>query len=73
MYMYYVLIFTISTVNFELHFNVDHVIISPSTGSTATTAGERDYSLTCSSILFDPSHLPSDVPSPKQNFAIFLK
>ena len=46
------------------------MIISPSTGSTATTAGQRDYSLTCSVSLFDPSRLPSDVPSP--NFQWFL-
>ena len=52
------------TVNFGYRFNVDHVIISPSTGSTTTTAGKRDYSLNCSSTLFDPSRLPSDVPSP---------
>jgi hypothetical protein len=52
------------TVNFGLNFEVDQVTISPSPGSTATTAGERDYSLTCSSTLFDPDHLPSGVPSP---------
>ena len=40
------------------------MIISPSTGSTATTAGQRDYSLTCSVTLFEPSRLPSGVPSP---------
>ena len=57
--MYYV-----STVNFGFRFDVDHVIISPSTGSTTTTAGQRDYSLTCSVTLFQPSSLPSDVPSP---------
>ena len=50
--------------NFGYRFNVEHVIISPSTGSTATTVGETDYSLTCSSILFEPSSLPSGVPSP---------
>ena len=38
--------------------------ISPSTGSTDPTAGQRDYSLNCSSILFDPSRLPDNVPSP---------
>ena len=54
----------ISTVNFGYHYDVDHVIFSPSTGSTTTTAGERDYSLNCSSTLYDPSHLPSSVPSP---------
>ena len=43
---------------------------SSSTGSTATTAGQRDYSLTCSATLFDPSHLPSGVPFP--NFQWFL-
>ena len=50
--------------NFGFSFNVDHVTISPSTGCTATTAGERDYSLNCSVTLFDPHHLPSGVPSP---------
>ena len=50
--------------NFGFSFNVDHVMISPSTGSTATTAGERDYSLNCSATLFNPNHLPSGVPSP---------
>ena len=54
---------------FGFRYNVDHVIISPSTGSTATTAGEA-YSLTCSSTLYQPSRLPSDVPSP--NFQWFL-
>ena len=54
----------ISTVNFGFRFDVAHVTFSPSTGSTTTTAGQRDYSLTCSSTLFDPSRLPSDVPSP---------
>ena len=54
----------LSTVNFGFRFNVSHVIISPSTGSTATTAGQRDYSLTCSATLFQPSSLPSDAPSP---------
>ena len=49
--------------NFGFNFNVDHVIISPST-ATAARAGQRDYSLTCSSTLFQPSRLPSDVPSP---------
>ena len=51
------------TVNFGFRFNVDHVIISPSTGSTDATAGEAYY-LTCSATLFDPSRLPSGVPSP---------
>ena len=50
--------------NFGFRFNVDHVTISPSTGSTATTARQRDYSLTCSSTLFDPIPLPDNVPSP---------
>ena len=50
--------------NFGFRFDIDHVTISPSTGSTATTAGQRDYSLTCSATLFEPSHLPSGVPSP---------
>ena len=54
----------LSTVNFGLSFNVGHVILSPSTGSTATTAGETGYSLTCSSTLIDPSSLPSNIPSP---------
>ena len=54
----------ISIVNFGFRFNLDHVTFSPSTGSTATTAGQRDYSLTCSVTLFEPSRLPSDVPSP---------
>ena len=52
--------------NFGFRFNVDHVIISPSTPPTAGAA----YSLTCSSTLFDPSRLPSGVPSP--NFQWFL-
>ena len=52
----------LSTVDFGARFNVDHVIFSPSTGST--TAGERDYSLNCSMILFNPVPRPSDVPSP---------
>ena len=56
--------------NFGVRFNVDHVTISPSTGSTVTTAGQTDYSLTCSVTLFEPASLPSDVPSP--NFQWFL-
>ena len=48
--------------NFGFHFNLDHVTISPSTGSA--TAGQTGYSLTCSSTLFEPSSLPSDLPSP---------
>ena len=51
-------------VSFGFRFDVDHVTFSPSTGSTATTAGQRDYSLTCSVTLFEPSSLPSGVPSP---------
>jgi hypothetical protein len=39
------------------------VVISPSPGSTAPAAREA-YSLTCSSILIQPSRLPDDVPSP---------
>ena len=50
--------------NFGFRYNLDHVIISPSTGSTDTTAGQRDYSLNCSVTLFDPSRLPSNAPSP---------
>ena len=60
--IYYVPI--VSIVNFGFNFGFDHVTFTPSTGSTATTAGQRDYSLTCSVSLFDPSRLPSDVPSP---------
>ena len=54
----------VSIVNFGFNFGFNHVTFSPSTGSTATTAGQRDYSLTCSSTLFDPSRLPSGVPMP---------
>ena len=52
--------------NFGFRFDVDHVTFSPSTGSTTTTAGERDYSLTCSATLFEPSSLTpqSGIPSP---------
>ena len=50
--------------NFGIRYYLDHVTISPSTGSTATTAGERDYSLNCSVTLFDPTSLPSGVPYP---------
>ena len=49
---------------FGFHHDLDPVTISPSTGSTTTIAGERYYSLNCSSILFDPVPLPDDVPSP---------
>ena len=51
-------------VNFGYSHEIYPVIISASTNSTTTTAGERDYSLTCSATLFEPSRLPSDVPSP---------
>jgi hypothetical protein len=51
-------------VNFGFFFNGSHVTISPSTGSTATIVGEKDYSLNCSTTLTEPSRLPSDVPSP---------
>ena len=54
----------IPTVNFGFRFNVPHVTFSPSTGSTTTTAGQTDYSLTCSVTLYDPNRLPSDAPSP---------
>ena len=50
--------------NFGFSYDIDHVTISSSTDSMTTTAGERDYSLNCSSILFDPSHLPDNVLSP---------
>ena len=53
-----------STVNFGFNFALDHVTISPSTNSSVTTAGEREYSLSCSATLFEPSSLPSGVPSP---------
>ena len=52
-----------STVNFGVRFDVDHVTFSP---STATTAGQRDYSLTCSSTLnSDSIPLPVNVPAPR--------
>ena len=54
----------LSIVNFGFRFDLEHVIISPSTGFTASTAGETDYSLNCSSTLFEPSRLPSELPSP---------
>ena len=46
--------------------NIDPVIFSPSTGSTITTAGQRDYSLNCSTTLFNANRLSvlSDVPPP---------
>ena len=49
--------------NFGFRLNVDHVTFSPSTGSTTTTAGQRGYSLICSSTLYQPSRLPSGLPS----------
>ena len=60
----------ISTVNFGVRFDTPHVTFSPSTGSTGTTAGQRDYSLTCSSTLnsvsdLDPDRLPVNVPAPR--------
>ena len=65
--MYFTLIIKYLTlVNFGFRYDIDPVTISPSTGSTATTAGQRHYSLTCSVTLFEPSHLDltSGVPSP---------
>ena len=63
--------FIISTVNFGANFDVPHVTFSPSTGSTPSTARQRDYSLTCSSTLnnhdfyLDPDRLPVNVPAPR--------
>ena len=62
--------FIISTVNFGANFDLPHVTFSPSTGSTPPTAGQRDYSLTCSSTLnsvsdLDPDRLPVNVPAPR--------
>ena len=54
----------LTPVDFGFRYDIDPVTFSPSTDSTATTAGQRDYSLTCSSTLFDPSRLPSGAPSP---------
>ena len=54
----------ISIVNFGFRYNLDHVTISSSTGSTDAIVGERDYSLNCSVTLFQPTSLPSGVPSP---------
>ena len=51
--------------NFGYRYDLDPVTTFSSTGSTATTAGETDYSLICSSTLFEPSRLPADEPSPK--------
>ena len=59
---YYVPI--VSTVNFGISHDVDHVTITPSTGSTATTAGDTGYSLTCSIPLIDPTSRPNNVPFP---------
>ncbi len=61
-----IIIIIISTVHFGFRYNLDHVTISPSTGSTATVVGVQDYSLNCSITLFKPSHLSSaaGVPSP---------
>ena len=68
---YYVIILLfLPSVNFGYRFDVDHVTISPSTGSTVTTAGQRDYSLICSATLFQPSRLPSDVPSPNFQWSL---
>ena len=50
--------------NFGFRYNLDHVTISPSTGSTDTIVGQRDYSLNCSVTLFEPSRLPPGAPSP---------
>ena len=59
-----------STVNFGVRFDLPHVTFSPSTGSTTPTAGQRDYSLTCSSSLnsdssLDPDRLPVNVSAPR--------
>ena len=66
---YYITLYLI-LVNFGYKHNLSHVTISPSTGSTTAIAGEADYSLNCSSTLFEPSRLPSGVPSP--NFQWFF-
>ena len=50
--------------SFGFHYNLDHVTISPSTGSTDTIVGQRNYSLNCSVTLFDLRRLPSGAPSP---------
>ena len=65
--LYLIVHIALYTVQFGYRFDVDQVTISPSTGSA--TAGEA-YSLTCSSTLFEPSRLPSDLPSP--NFQWFF-
>ena len=60
-------VFIVSTVNFGFNFDVDHVIISPpSTGSSS--AGRTDYSLTCSSTLYQPPRLSEAVGVPSPNF-----
>ena len=53
--------------NFGFSYDIDHVTISSSTDSTTTTAGQRNYSLMCSSTLFELDRIfsRSDVPSPK--------
>ena len=58
--------------NFGFHFDFYHVTFSPSTGSFATTAGQRNYSLNCSSTLFELDRIisRSDVPFP--NFQWFF-
>ena len=51
--------------NFGYSHEIYPVTISASTNSTTTTAGERDYSLTCSATLFEYyGGLPSVVPLP---------
>ena len=52
--------------DFGFRHNIDPVIFSPSTGSTITAAGQRDYSLNCSTTLFNANRLSvlSDVPPP---------
>jgi hypothetical protein len=57
-------------VNFGFRFDLDHVTISPSTGSIATIVGMRNYSLNCSATLFDSefNRLPSLQGVPTRNF-----
>ena len=55
--------------NFGVRFDLPHMTFSPSAGSTPT-AGQRDYSLTCSTILnsdsdLDPDRLPVNVSAPR--------
>ena len=62
--------FIISTVNFGVRFNLPHMTFSPPAGSTPPIAGQRGYSLTCSTILnsdssVDPERLPVNVPAPR--------